>query len=134
MASIPTSTVIQMRDRIFILPNLVLWIMVWPLAYLSDFGNVILMIPFNIMFLVMNMFVVYDRKKIGGWSAAMRPLYESTPIRRTLLAVVLIVVVIVLWAISVYNENLSWLGWNSFAACNLCYSFLIIPGSSNTPE
>ena len=79
MASIPTSTVIQMRDRIFILPNLVLWIMVWLLAFITDIGNVLLGVPFYILFLVMSVFLVYDRKKSGGWSAAMRPLSESDP-------------------------------------------------------
>ena len=133
MASIPIPAVIQMRERIFVLPNLVLWFMVWPLAFLSDLGNVLLSVPFLLSFLGMSIFETYDRKKRGGWSATMRPLWESTPIKRFLLAVVLIIVVIALWFVSTYNENLSWLGWNTVAAFNLFFSYIIVPSSPNEP-
>ena len=134
MASIPTSTIIQMRERIFILPNLVLWIMVWLLAFITDVGNVLLGVPFYLSVLGMSIFVTYDRKKSGGWSATMRPLWESTPIKRFLLAVVLIIVVIALWFVSTYNENLSWVGWNTMAAFTLFFSYSIVPSSPNAPE
>ena len=134
MASIPTPAVIRMRERIFVLPNLVLWLMVWPLDFLSDLDNVLLSVPLYLSLLGMSIFVTYDRKKSGGWSAAMRPLWESTPIKRSLLAVVLIIVVITLWFVSTYNENLSWLGWNTVAAFNLFFSYSIVPSSPNAPE
>ena len=134
MASIPTPAVIQMRERIFILPNVVLWLMVWPIAFLSGLGNLLLFVPFLLSALGMNIFVTYDRKKSGGWSAAMRPLWESTPIKRFLLAVVLIIVVIALWFVSTYNENLSWLGWNTVAAFTLFFSYFIVPSSPNGSE
>ena len=123
-----------MRERIFILPNLVLWIMVWLLAFITDVGNVLLGVPFYLSVLGMSIFVTYDRKKSGGWSATMRPLWESTPIKRFLLAVVLIIVVIALWFVSTYNENLSWLGWNTMAAFTLFFSYSIVPSSPNAPE
>jgi hypothetical protein len=134
MASISTPVAIQMRDRIFVLPNLVLWIMVWPLAFHSDLGNVELLIPFFISLLIMSTFGIYDRMRSGGWSATMRPLGESTPITKLLAAVVLIMVVITVWYVSTYNENLSWLGWNIVAAFNLYFSYLIVPSSPNAPE
>ncbi len=134
MASIPTHKIIQMRERIFVGPNLVLWLMVWPLAFLSGLGNVLLFVPFYLSLLGMSIFVTYDRKKSGGWSATMRPLWESTPIKRFLLTVVLIIVVIALWFVSTYNENLSWLGWNTMAAFNLLLSYFIVPNSPNAPE
>ena len=134
VASIPTSTVIQMRERIFLLPNLVLWIMVWVLEFFSDLGNVLIIVPFYLSLLCMSLFVIYDREKSGGWSAAMRPLWESTPTKRYLVAVILIIVVIALWFVSTYNENLSWLGWNTMAAVNLLFSYSIVPSSPNTPE
>ena len=123
-----------MRERIFILPNLVLWIMVWLLAFITDVGNVLLGVPFYLSVLGMSIFVTYDRKKSGGWSATMRPLWESTPIKRFLLAVVLIIVVIALWFVSTYNENLSWVGWNTMAAFTLFFSYSIVPSSPNAPE
>lgn len=134
MANIPTPVEIQMRERIFVLPNLVLWSMTWLLALFSDLENVLLIIPFNILLLVMSIILVYDRKKSGGWSATKRVLWESTPIKRSLLAVVLIIVVITLWFVSMYNESLSWLGWNTFAACNLAFSYFIVLGPLNAPE
>ncbi len=134
MASIPTHKIIQMRDRIFVGPNLVLWLMVWPLAFLSDLGNVLLSVPFLLSNLGMLIFVTYDREKSGGWSATMRPLWESTPINRFLLAAVLMIVVIALWFVSTYNENLSWLGWNTTAAFTLFLSYFIVPSSPNAPE
>ncbi len=134
MASIPTHKIIQMRERIFVGPNLVLWLMVWPLAFLSDLGNVLLSAPFLLSFLGMSIFVTYDRKKTGGWSATMRPLWESTPIKKFFLAAVLIIVVIALWFVSTYNENLSWLGWNTMAAFTLFFSYSIVPSSPNAPE
>jgi len=108
--------------------------MVWPLAFFSDFGNVLLVVPLYLSLLGMSIFVTYDRKKSGGWSAAMRPLWESTPIKKSLLAVVLIIMVIALWFVSTYNENLSWLGWNTVAAFNLFFSYIIVPSSPNEPE
>ena len=134
MASIPTPAVIRMRERIFVLPNLVLWLMVWPLDFLSDLDNVLLSVPLYLSLLGMSIFVTYDRKKSGGWSAAMRPLWESTPIKRSLLAVVLIIVVITLWFASTYNESLSWLGWNTVAAFNLAFSYFIVLSPLNAPE
>ncbi len=107
----------------------------WPLAFLSGLGNLLLFVPFYLSVLGMSIFVTYDRKKSGGgWSAAMRPLWESTPIKRFLLAVVLIIVVIALWFVSTYNENLSWLGWNTMAASTLFFSYFIVPSSPNEPE
>ena len=134
MASIPTPKIIQMRDRIFVGPNLVLWLMAWPLAFLSDLGNVLLYVPFLLSFLGMSIFVIYDRNGGDGWSAAMRPLWEGTPIKRFVLTVVLIIVAIALWFVSTYNENLSWLGWNTMAAFNLLLSYFIVPNSPNAPE
>ncbi len=139
MASIPTPKIIQMRDRIFVGPNLVLWLMVWPLAFLSDaflpdLGNVLLYVPFLLSILGMNIFVFYDEKKSDGWSATMRQLWESTPIKRFLLAVVLIIVAIATWFVSTYNESLSWLGWNTMAASTLFFSYSIVPSSPNAPE
>ena len=134
MASIPTHKIIQMRERIFVGPNLVLWLMVWPLAFLSDLGNILLFVPFYLSFLGMSIFVFFDRKRSDGWSATMRPLWESTPIKRFLLAAVLIIVVIALWFVSMYNENLSWLGWNTTAAATLFYSYFIVPSSPNASE
>jgi hypothetical protein len=134
MASIPTSPVIQIRDRIFILPNLVLWIMVGLLDFFSDLEDVLLVVPLYLSLLGMSIFVVYDRKKSGGWSAAMRPLSESSPVKRSLMAIVLIIVVSILWSVSIFNESLSWLGWNTVAAFNLYFSFIIIPGSPEATE
>ncbi len=139
MASIPTPKVIQMRDRIFVGPNLVLWLMAWPLAFLSDaflsdLGNVLLYVPFLLSLLGMNIFVIYDRNGGDGWSAAMRPLWEGTPRERFVLTVVLIIVVIALWFVSTYNENLSWLGWNTMAAATLWFSYSVVPSSPNAPE
>jgi len=130
MASIPTSKGIQMRDRIFVLPNLVLWASVWLLAIFSDLEDAFLVVPFCILFLVMSAFLVYDLKKKSGWPAAVRPLWNSTPINRYLLLVVLIIVISVLWFVSMYYTNLSWLGWNTIAAFNLAFSYTIIPTSS----
>ncbi len=121
-----------MRERIFVLPNIVLWIMVWPLAFLSDLDDVVLAVPFFVSSLGMLTFGVYDAKKIGGWSATMRPLVESTRITKLLGVVVLIIVVITLWYVNTYNENLSWLGWNIVAASNLYLSYLIVPSSPET--
>ncbi|MGY5873589.1 MAG: hypothetical protein RTV72_15175 [Candidatus Thorarchaeota archaeon] len=108
--------------------------MVWLLAFITDVGNVLLGVPFYLSVLGMSIFVTYDRKKSGGWSATMRPLWESTPIKRFLLAVVLIIVVIALWFVSTYNENLSWVGWNTMAAFTLFFSYSIVPSSPNAPE
>ena len=134
MASIPTHKIIQMRDRIFVGPNLVLWLMAWPLAFLSDLGNILPYVPFLLSLLGMNIFVIYDRNGGDGSSAAMRPLWEITPIKRFLLAAVLIVVVIALWFVITYNENLSWLGWNTMAASTLWFSYSIVPSSPNASE
>lgn len=122
------------RERIFVLPNLVLWFMVWLLAFFSDLENILLLVPFYLSLLGMSIFVTYDRKKSGGWSAVKRPLWETTLIKRSLLAAVLIIVVIALWFVGTYNENLSWLGWNTVAAINLLFSFIMVPSSPSTPE
>ncbi len=139
MASIPTPAVIQMRDRIFVGPNLVLWLMVWPLAFLSDaflsdLGNVLLYVPFLLSYLGMSIFVFYDEEKSDGWSTTMRTLWETTPIKRFLLAAVLIIAAIAVWFVSTYNESLSWVGWNTMAAFTLFYSYSIVPSSPNAPE
>ena len=129
MASIPTSKKIQMRDRIFVLPNLILWASVWLLAIFSDLVDAFLVVPFCILFFAMFAFLIYDLKKNNGWSATVRPLWNGAPVKRCFVFVALIIVISVLWFVSMYYTNLSWLGWNTIAAFNLIFSYIIVPTS-----
>jgi hypothetical protein len=131
MVSIPTPPKTRLRDRIFFLPNLVLWLMSWLLVLLSDLEYMDLVIPFYVSFLVMSGFVVYDTMSSGRLVKAMELISDSGFNRRLLMVLFLAIVPVVLWLVGMYYDTPSWLIWNSVAAASLAYSYVIVLDSSD---
>lgn len=131
MANLPTPVRTQLRDRIFFLPNLILWLMLWLLFISSDPGVIILLIPCYVSLLGMSAFVVYDRMRSGGLTKALAPLSDDARSKRLLMALLLVIIVIALWLVGMFYDSFSWLSWNSVAGFNLAFAYVIVLDSSD---